>query len=163
MTDDRDERILTLLRREGRMPFAHLADAADLSAPAAAERVRKLERAGVIAGYQAVIDPAAVGLGFCAFVEIAQQPRSSGTALTEALGALREIEELHAVAGPYAYLAKVRVADPPALDALLDRLMLLPGVERTQTVVVLRTVHQRPPALPFESDEDALQGVKRPF
>lgn len=153
MLDLIDRLILALLRSDGRVSYARLAQETHLSPPAVAERVRKLERAGVITGYQAVIDPASVGLPFCAYVEITQQPRSSGTALAEALGKRPEIEELHAVAGPYAYLAKVRVADPPALDAFLDLLMLIEGVERTQTVVVLRTIHERPTALPFLTEE----------
>jgi len=152
MLDDADRLILASLRLDGRTSFARLAQETRLSPPAVAERVRKLERSGVITGYQAVIEPASVGPPFCAYVEITQQPRSSGVALAEALGRRPEIEEMHAVAGPYAYLAKVRVADPPALDAFLDLLMLIEGVERTQTVVVLRTIHDRPTALPFQHE-----------
>ena len=60
-----------------------------------------------------------------------------------------EIEELHAVAGPYGYIAKVRVGTPEELDAFLDRLWILEGVERTETTMVLRTSVERPMYLPF--------------
>jgi Lrp/AsnC family transcriptional regulator, leucine-responsive regulatory protein len=120
-----------------------------LSAPAVGERIRKLEHAGVIVGYRAVIDPGSVGLGIAAFVAIAPQPRKPAAALVERLLAMPEVVELHAVAGTYAYVAKVRVIDTPALDAFLDRLFMLDGVERTETTMVLRTNAERPLHLPF--------------
>ncbi len=144
-----DRRILAILREDGRATHAAMAKAIGLSAPAIGERVRKLEHAGVITGFRAVIEPAAVGLGICAFVAISPQPRKSATALVERLLSLPEIEELHAVAGTYAYVAKVRVTDTPALDGFLDRLFMLDGVERTETTMVLRTNAERPLHLPW--------------
>jgi DNA-binding Lrp family transcriptional regulator len=75
-----DQRILEILRERGRAPHALIAKEVGLSAPAVGERIRKLEQAGVVAGYQAVFDPAALGLGICAFVSIAPQPRNRGAA-----------------------------------------------------------------------------------
>ena len=147
-----DRQILLILREDGRASHAALAKAVGLSAPAVGERVRKLEQAGAIKGYRAVLDPDRVGLGICAFVAVAPQPRKPATKLVERLLSLPEIEELHAVAGNYAYIAKVRVPNTQALDGFLDRLFMLEGVERTETTMVLRTNAERPMHLPFASE-----------
>ena len=146
-----DRQILELLNEDGRASHASLAKSVGLSAPAVGERIRKLEQAGVITGYRAVLDPDAVGLGICAFVAIAPQPRKPAAGLVERLLGLPEIVELHAVAGNYSYIAKVRVRNTQALDAFLDRLFMLEGVERTETTMVLRTNAERALHLPFES------------
>jgi Lrp/AsnC family transcriptional regulator, leucine-responsive regulatory protein len=145
-----DRAILSILRLDGRATHAQIAKEVGLSAPAVGERIRKLEAAGVIRGYRAVIAPEGIGLTICAFVAISPQPRKPAIELVERLLTLPEIEELHAVAGTYSYVAKVRVADAPALDAFLDRLFMLDGVERTETTMVLRTNAERPLHLPFE-------------
>lgn len=141
---------MQILREQGRASHALIAKEVSLSAPAVGERIRKLEQAGVISGYRATLSPEALGLGICAFVSIAPQPRNPNANLVENLRALPEIEELHAVAGPYGYVAKVRVTTPEALDAFLDRLWILEGVERTETTMVLKTSVERPMYLPFE-------------
>jgi Lrp/AsnC family leucine-responsive transcriptional regulator len=151
--DSIDRQILLILREEGRASHAALAKAVGLSAPAVGERVRKLEQAGVIRGYRAVLDADALGLDICAFVAIAPQPRKPAADLVERLLSLPEIEELHAVAGNYAYIAKVRVASTQALDGFLDRLFMMEGVERTETTMVLRTNAERPMHLPFEDEK----------
>jgi len=145
-----DRSILHILREDGRASHASIAKAVGLSAPAVGERIRKLEQAGVIEGYRAVLNPHNVGLPICAFVAIAPQPRKPARGLVERLLGLPEIEELHAVAGTYSYIAKVRVPSTQALDGFLDRLFMLEGVERTETTMVLRTNAERPMYLPFE-------------
>lgn len=148
-----DRQILLILREDGRASHAALAKAVGLSAPAVGERVRKLEQSGAIRGYRAVLDPETLGLAVSAFVAIAPQPRKPAAHLVERLLSLPEIEELHAVAGNYAYIAKVRVPSTQALDGFLDRLFMLEGVERTETTMVLRTNVERPMHLPFDGDE----------
>jgi Lrp/AsnC family transcriptional regulator, leucine-responsive regulatory protein len=150
--DATDRRILAILKEDGRASHAHIAKEVGLSAPAVGERIRKLEAAGVILGYRAALSPSAVGLPICAFVAITPQPRNPAANLVENLLALPEIEELHAVAGDYSYLAKVRLRSPEDLDAFLDKLVMLEGVERTQTTMVLRTNLERPLQLPFERE-----------
>lgn len=146
--DDIDRSILKILLEEGRASHASIAKEVGLSAPAVGERVRKLEQAGVIRGYQADVDPESVGLNITAFVAIAPQPRKPPQKLVERLLTLPEIEELHAVAGTYSYVAKVRVTSTAALDSFLDLLFKLEGVERTETTMVLRTNLERSLKLP---------------
>ena len=152
--DSIDQTILEILREDGRASHALIAKRVGLSAPAVGERVRKLENAGVILGYQANLSPEALGLPICAYVAITPQPRNPAANLVENLGTLDEIEELHAVAGDYSYVAKVRVASTQDLDTFLDRLTMLEGVERTQTTMVLRTSLERPVHLPFSLVQD---------
>ena len=126
-----------------------IAKVVGLSAPAVGERVRKLEQAGVIRGFRAVLDPEALGLHVTAFVMIAPQPRTPARDLVARLEALPEVEALYAVAGVYSFMAKVRARSTAELDEFLDRLFMLEGVERTETTMVLRTVAERAIPLPF--------------
>ncbi len=149
--DSTDRQILLILREDGRASHATIAKRVGLSAPAVGERIRKLEQSGVIRGYRAVIDADRLGLKITAFVSIAPQPRKSAEQLVERLTAMPEIEQLHSVAGTYSYLAMVRVGTTRDLDAFLDRLFMLEGVERTETTMVLRTPLDRPLMLPDDA------------
>jgi Lrp/AsnC family leucine-responsive transcriptional regulator len=148
--DEKDKKILSHLASSGRATYKELAEITELSAPAVAERIRKLEQAKVIHGFQAVIDPAQVGLAVTAYVNISPQPRKPAQALVQRLLALPEVQELHAVAGRYSYTLKVRVPSTGALDDFLDRLTMVDGVERTETTMVLRTNAERPLKLPWD-------------
>lgn len=143
-----DRHILRILLTDGRASHAGIAKLVGLSAPAVGERVKKLEQAGVIRGYHADLDPFKVGLDITAFVAIAPQPRKPARRLVEKLLEFPEVEELHAVAGVYSFIAKVRVPNTSALDVFLDRLFTTEGVERTETTMVLRTNLERPIQLP---------------
>ncbi|MEX2501617.1 MAG: Lrp/AsnC family transcriptional regulator [Trueperaceae bacterium] len=153
-----DRRILAILRENGRASHAYVAKQVHLSAPAVGERIRKLEASGVISGYRAVLAPDALGLNICAFVALAPKPGTQVADLVQRLLALSEIEELHSVAGTYSYFAKVRVTDPVALDAFLDRLMMMEGVERTETTMVLRTSTERAAPLPWSDVKGGVKG-----
>lgn len=150
MFDSADQHILRRLQADASVTHAVLAEELGISASAVGERVRKLERQGVIRGYRAVLDAERVGLAIRAFVSITPEPRTPADDLVERLLEVPEIEELHAVAGEYAYIAKVRVATSAALDELLNRLNMLDGMQRTHTTMVLRTNAERPMHLPFD-------------
>jgi Lrp/AsnC family leucine-responsive transcriptional regulator len=105
------------------------------------ERIRKLEQRGVIRGYEARIDPRAAGVGLTAFVFVRGSASAPGAAaLGDSLTELREVIEVHQVAGEDCWLLKVRVADTDALAHLLnDVIKPLPGVDGTKTTIVLST------------------------
>ncbi|HZJ08757.1 MAG TPA: Lrp/AsnC family transcriptional regulator [Trueperaceae bacterium] len=147
--DEVDKRIIDILSKDGRASHASIAKAVGLSAPAVGERVRKLEVAGVVSGYRAVVEPAAVGLQIAAFIMITPQPRQPAQLLVDRLQELPEIEALFAVAGKESFMAKVRTVSTDALDQLLDRVFMLEGVEGTETIMVLRTAFERSLYLPF--------------
>lgn len=151
--DATDRRILEILREDGRASHAFIAKQVRVSAPTVGERIRKLEQAGVIVGYRAVLDHHALDLGVAAYVWVAPQPRKPAASLVKRLSGMPEIEQLHSVAGPYSFLLLVRVRNTRELDSFLDRLFMLEGVERTETTMVLSTAVDRPAYLPFLLDE----------
>jgi Lrp/AsnC family transcriptional regulator, leucine-responsive regulatory protein len=134
-----DEQLISLLRANGRASYAELARQVGLSAPSVHERVGKLEAAGVIVGYRAVIDPAAVGLGVTALVGVIESDQVDDTGLVEALAALPSVEDCWRVAGSEGYVLKVRVPDIQALEEIITALNRIRGVARTRTTVVLST------------------------
>ena len=134
-----DEQLISLLRANGRASYAELARQVGLSAPSVHERVGKLEAAGVITGYRAVVDPAAVGLGVTALVGVIESDQVDDTGLEEALAELPSVEDCWRVAGSEGYVLKVRVTDIPALEAAINALNRIEGVARTRTTVVLST------------------------
>src|SRR5690349_5358650 len=134
-----DQQLIDLLRANGRASYAELARQVGLSSPAVHERVAKLEAAGVISGYRAVIDPASVGLNVTALVGVIESDSVDDTGVEEALRATSGIEDCWRVAGSEGYVLKVRVPDIPALEATISELNRIRGVARTRTTVVLST------------------------
>jgi Lrp/AsnC family leucine-responsive transcriptional regulator len=137
--DDIDRQLLGHLLADARASYADLARAVGLSAPSVHDRVRRLERSGALRGYQAVVDPAAVGLGVTALVGILQREGVEQDDLAEGLARIEEVEDCWFVAGEEAFVVKVRVADVDALEHTLGTLRRTPGVARTRTTVVLST------------------------
>ncbi|SHG78667.1 transcriptional regulator, AsnC family [Geodermatophilus nigrescens] len=134
-----DRQLVDLLRANGRASYAELARQVGLSAPAVHERVGKLETAGVITGYRAVVDPAALGLDVTALVGVIESDSVDDTGVEAALRAMPEVEDCWRVAGSEGYVLKVRVTDIPALEAAINALNRIEGVARTRTTVVLST------------------------
>ena len=134
-----DRQLIDLLRANGRASYAELARQVGLSSPAVHERVGKLESAGVITGYRAVIDPAAVGLDVTALISVIESDAVDDTGVEEGLRALPEVEDCWRVAGSEGYVLKVRVPDIQALEATIGALNRIRGVARTRTTVVLST------------------------
>jgi Lrp/AsnC family leucine-responsive transcriptional regulator len=143
MLDDRDLQILTLLQGDARISNAEIGRAVALAPSAVLERIRKLERRGIVRGYAARLDPAALGRGLLAFVFVQADERPGQADLGEELAALPEALEVHHIAGEDCYLVKVRCSSTDALGRLLkERITLLPQVRRTRTTVVLGTVRE---------------------
>ncbi|MDV6012647.1 Lrp/AsnC family transcriptional regulator [Haloechinothrix sp. LS1_15] len=134
-----DRQIIAALRDNGRATYAELGRHIGLSASSVHERVAKLEAAGVITGYHAVVDPRAVGLDVTALVGVQPSDAASDDAVSAALAELEEVESCYAVAGDDAFVVKVRVPTMDDLELVLGRLRRIPGVSRTHTTVVLST------------------------
>ena len=143
MLDATDLAILELLQANARISNADIARKLDMAPSAILDRIRKLETRGVIQGYTARIDPAAVGLGLTAFILVRSEERVGSGAIGQALAKIPEVQELHHVAGEDCYLVKVRVADTEGLSRLLrDRFGRLKGVRNTRSTIVLSTVKE---------------------
>jgi Lrp/AsnC family leucine-responsive transcriptional regulator len=134
-----DRKLLDALRGNARATYAELARTVGLSAPAAHERVAKLEASGVITGYHAAVKPEAVGFGTTALIGIFITDSADIDEITAALGDLRDVEDCWFVAGEETFVVKVRVADVAALEATIRDLNAIRGVARTRSTVVLST------------------------
>src|SRR5262249_31656313 len=150
--DQMDRKIIRLLAASGRLSWADLAAELDLSPPAAAERVRKLEQRGIIRGYTALLDAELVGAGVPAVVAVRLERPRHRAAFLARVAELDAILECHHVAGDDDYLLKVRVAGLRALEQLIsDELKGLAGIAGTRTQVALSTVKETPtPPVPPE-------------
>jgi DNA-binding Lrp family transcriptional regulator len=138
-----DRAIIAHLEQEGRLTNAELASRVNLSPTPCLRRVRNLERAGVIRGYQAVVDPAAIGRGFqvVLHIEMAVQDRETTEAFEDAVGRMDEVIECRRMFGQPDYLVFVAVADPEAYErVLLTKLAALPGVARTNSQLTMKLV-----------------------
>jgi Lrp/AsnC family transcriptional regulator, leucine-responsive regulatory protein len=138
-----DIKAIATLQHDGRASWATLGDTLGMTGPAAAERVRKLEEAGVIRGYAALISPEAVGASLTAYIAVTLDHPKTRAAFLRRVARLSEVQECHHVAGDDDFLLKVRCAGTADLDRLLtDELKALPGIVRTRTTVVLRTMKE---------------------
>ena len=143
--DRTDLALLAILQREGRISNAELAERVSLSASACLRRVQRLEQAGVLAGYSAVLDPARVGLGLQAFVrvQLARHDADAVQAFTERVNRWDEVVACHALTGEMDYLLHVVVQDLAHFSRfLLDHLLNASGVADINSSFVLRTVKQ---------------------
>jgi Lrp/AsnC family leucine-responsive transcriptional regulator len=140
--DATDIKILNILQRQGRITNTALAKEIEISPPPTLERVKKLEKNGVIVKYVALVDPAAVGIGTHTFVEVRLRghTKENVTAFIEAAQAMDEIKECHHVTGDADFLIKIAVKDIPSYEQLvLHKLTTLPNVSNLKTMVVLST------------------------
>jgi len=136
-----DRRLLGALQANAQARYADLGAAAHLSAPAAFERVKKLKRAGVIRRFTIDLDPDALGLHVCAFVEIALNNARCAEA-AEALAALAGVLECHVVAGAFDIHLKVRAPSTAGLHSIISRVSQMPFVRETKTTMVLETYRE---------------------
>jgi Lrp/AsnC family leucine-responsive transcriptional regulator len=153
-----DVRILEVLQRDGRKPYADLGAEVGITGPSAHERVKKLEARGVIKGYAAVVDPDSVGLGILAFSWVTQAPGTSATDLTAEFAAIPEIEECHHIAGEADYLIKVRARDTHDLERVLRLVQATRHVFTTETDVVFSSGFERRP-LPLATETGEAPGT----
>jgi DNA-binding Lrp family transcriptional regulator len=146
--DATDREILAELEKDGRLTITDLAARVRLSISPCHRRLRDLERTGVIRGYRAIVDPAAVGLSFEAlvFVTLRQEDRDTVASFEQALAAIPHVLQAQRLFGDPDYLLRVVTADLTAYQRLYDQqLAALPGVQRlTSTLVMKHVVSDRP-------------------
>lgn len=139
--DQLDLVILEELQANGRISVADLARKIHLSQPAVHNRIKRLEREGVIEGYVALVNREAAGYDLLCFVQLTVQPQSKACDVQNVLQTMDTVLECYRTTGNFDLLLKVVVSDHRALDRLIqEQLMKLPGVERIETTVVLAEV-----------------------
>lgn len=145
--DDFDRRIIAVLAREGRATAVELSARIGLSPSAFTRRLQALESAGVIAGYRAVIDPNAVGLGVKAFVEVTLERQNDETlhAFETQLAKCPNVLSCHLMSGGSDYLIELVAEDLSDFARLhANVLSRLPGVSRIESKFALRQAVDRP-------------------
>lgn len=120
MIENTDRRIIAILQADGKVSFQELGEAVGLSAPAVFQRVRKLEAAGVISGYHARVDAAALGKPVLAFVQIHVGPEAEAQQILARWRRSPAVLECHRLTGADRYLLKLRLEGVGALSAILD-------------------------------------------
>jgi Lrp/AsnC family leucine-responsive transcriptional regulator len=137
--------------KHGRATWSDLAAEIEMSSPAVAERVRRLEEKGVIKTYGAVIDPELVGNTCTAFVAVTLEKTELRADFLDLIKTLAEVQECHHIAGDYDYLLKVRTRDTKDLDRVISsKLKALPGI-KTRTTIVMNSLKETT-QLPIHAD-----------
>ena len=137
--------MLALLQENARLSNAEIARQVGLAPSATLERLRKLESRGLIRDYVARIDPRPLGFGLLAFVFVKSDERIGAPETAAQLAAIREVQEVHHIAGEDCYLVKVRTAGPEQLGRLLrEKFGAIGSVRSTRTTIVLETVKEDP-------------------
>ncbi len=140
--DGHDTRILAELQADARLSLAELGRRVHLSQPAVAERVRKLEAAGVITGYRATVNLAALGYGIRALVRVG---RIEYARIVKLIGDTPEIVNAWNITGEDSWVLEIAVVDVAHLDAVVSALCLL---SETSTSIILKTLREHQVMLP---------------
>ncbi|MFC4158881.1 winged helix-turn-helix transcriptional regulator [Chitinimonas lacunae] len=143
--DRTDRKILRLLQANGRLTITELAERVGLSTTPCSERVKRLERDGVIEGYYARINPRAVDCSQLVFVELRLSAKSADIfdAFRREVMKLPNVVECHLVSGAFDYLVKARIPDMSQYRKLLgDILLNLPGAAESRSYVVMEEVKE---------------------
>lgn len=146
--DRYDRIILETLQADGRASNVELSDRVNLSPPQCYRRVQRLEQEGVIRGYAAQVEPAALGLGVTAFVSLslAREQFKQVRSVEKAIRQFPEILECYTISGDFDYLLKVVAVDLKSLSAFLtDRLMQVPGVAGVRSMVCMEEIKPASP------------------
>lgn len=143
--DEIDRKILDLLQRDARMTNVAIAAEVGLTAPSVLERIRKLEQRGVIQGYTAKINPAALGKILTAFIRLLVAYDEKYAAGIEALRSDSDVLECYHVAGEDCLIIKTRLTTPGELEALIHRIRNRISVQRSITMIALSTIKEDTP------------------
>lgn len=153
MIDAVDAKITNILQCDARTSNADIARQLGMAPSAVLERIRKLEARGIIQGYSARLNPAALDLGELAFIYVRAEEPLAKQETGLLLAAMPEVLEVHHIAGEDCYLVKVRVASTDALGHLLrERFGAIPSIRSTRTTIVLSTLKESA-QLPLPKEE----------
>jgi Lrp/AsnC family transcriptional regulator, leucine-responsive regulatory protein len=148
--DAKDRRILSLLQQDARLTYAEIGTHVGLAASSVHDRIRKLERAGVIRAYRADVDLERAGYPITAFVSLALRPQTPPS-VPDRIAEFGLVESCHSVAGDNSYALVVRAPSTKALEELLDDLRAKLEVT-TRSTIVLSTPFERRSVITAEGD-----------
>lgn len=143
--DDRDRQILNELQADARVSQAEIGRRVGLSAASVNERLKRLERDGVIRSWTVLLDDRLVGAEITAFIDVFIESPAHEKRFVALMEELPEVQECHFVTGEFSCLVKAKVPSRTALrELVLDRINALKGVRQTRTFIVLETTKETP-------------------
>ena len=141
--DQADRQLLALVQEDCRRSYADLAERSGLSTSTVHDRLKRLQSRGVIKAQVALLDPSALGLDICAFVQITLAHPSKVSAFLERIVTLPEVQECHHVTGDYDYLLKIRARNAAALEGVIvEKIKTIEGVVRSHTSIALSSAKE---------------------
>ena len=135
--DTIDNKILTELQKDGREYASNIAEKINVSVPTITERIRKLQDNGVIIGFQAVVDPASVGLDVAAIITVISGSSQYYKEVTLAADDTPEVVQCFSTTGNGSHTLLVTTKNSNTLEELLRKIQSWPGVTRTETQIIL--------------------------
>lgn len=140
--DDMDRRLIALLREDARTPTAALARELDVARMTVVERLKRLEKFGVIAGYTVRLTEEALRGRMKVHALLRADPKQ-GEAVLKALHAIEQIRAVFAISGSFSYMALIEAESTSEIDTVLDAIGSVPGITETQSAIVLSTKFDR--------------------
>jgi len=142
--DQVDQKILSFLVKNARMPFLEIARECGVSGAAIHQRVKKMENCGIITGSRLLVKPQALGLNVCAFIGVSLSQSNGYPKVVDALKKIPEIVECHFITGQHALLLKLYCFNHDHLmTVLIETIQNIPGIEKTETWVSLDEAIER--------------------
>jgi Lrp/AsnC family leucine-responsive transcriptional regulator len=141
--DATDLAILDLLQRNCKQALAEIGKQVGLTASSVVERIKKLEDAGVVRGYVALVDARAVGKDVTAFIGVSISHPRAFDPFEKEIESAADVLECHHVTGQHTLMVKVKTESTETLEQLIDQIRRIEGVTRTETMVVLSTHTER--------------------
>jgi Lrp/AsnC family leucine-responsive transcriptional regulator len=140
MIDEISLKILKILQKKARIPNVEVARQIGMAPSAVLERIRKLEKQGIIDGYEVRLNPNRFKRQQVAFITVTTEPRADIPTVGKKLAQLSEVQEVHYIAGQDGFLIKVRVADTEALGKLIyQTLNRIQNIKTTCTTIAMST------------------------
>jgi len=142
--DHIDQKILSFLVKNARMPFLEIARECGVSGAAIHQRVKKMENLGVITGSRLLVKPQTLGLSVCAFVGVQLSQANQYPSVIDALKSISEVVECHFVTGRHSLLLKIYCRNHDHLmEVLINTIQNIPSVMQTETLVSLDQAIER--------------------
>lgn len=151
MIDEISLKILQILQQKARVPNVEVARQVNMAPSAVLERIRKLEKQGLIDGYEVILNPRCFNREMVAFVHVYIEKSCLAEETGNILAQIPEVQEIHFISGSDSFLLKVRVSGKEALfTTLSEKISSIPSVTRTETNVVMKT-YKESSQIPLDS------------
>lgn len=146
-----DSEILKLLQKNARISASDISAEVSLSLPAVSDRLRKLETSGIIEQYTTIINPSVLKKDLTAMMFVSLERPQFSDKFVSFINTMDEILECHYLAGDFDYMLKIITDNTSTLGELLTKVKSVPGIQKTRTIVVLRTMKNKHSITPSEN------------